>query len=49
MAGTTVGAVQASCGILSHRRPWGSARVASKPIIGCHQPLDIYYKLDLGK
>ena len=27
MAGTTVGAVHASCGILSHRRPLASARV----------------------
>ena len=38
MAGTTVGAVQASCGILSHRRHLASARVTGKSLIGCRQP-----------
>ena len=40
LAGTTVGAVQASCEILSHRRPLASARVTGKSVIGCRQPYE---------
>ena len=39
MAGTTVGAVQASYGILLHRCPLASVRVTGKSVIGGRQPI----------
>ena len=44
MAGPTAGAVQASCGILSHRRLLASARVTGKSVIGCRQQTSIQIK-----
>ena len=37
MAGTSFGAVQTSCGSLSHRRTLVSVRMTSKSVIGCLQ------------